>query len=931
VEITHADVQLTIYRPGESRPDGTKVARGGAWVDGAVTYRLNRPAQSGDELLLLDFTSFMTEEPLELDEVALATYVAGKFQAGRTDLLGWWGTGEPRRVGTRRDILLPLQPGQTEVTLRYGVTVPRRYWPFGCVRGRCSLSGALAPLPSVPASGGRFLPSDGRVVAPARWSVDARLATPGDYEPGGGRKSGRPVELVVLQDPDVATPYPSVLWGRQWYRERHYEAGVEVVVLHPKQRPSGQVPHETFVQLRRDVPGQVMAITRELIRLATRLGLEGNPGSRIVLVQGPLRSSVAESHPGVVMVSDQAFELLPSQRLVKFHQEAIARAVADTLMSAITTGDYDPSASLWTPGAMAFALLQLWEEVRLLPDEYASDILRNFTFVPAVDRFLYTQQASFSSAYFRGVEDQPKLRNHPLWFSHELPTGRRIHAKLTDTLGPKGIDRMYREVFSKPGTDITKAAEHAYGFELDWFFDQWLGPYPEVDYAIAHVRTTPNGEQFDHEIVIERRADVVVIEPVQVLVTERGGEQHFLIWNGEIDSADPGPQGQPARGAHTFELTTRRRIANVRLDPRQRLVQTPVDKPNVDPRFNDRTPPSFRFLYTGAGLSVAASEFLNANTAAARFNAVAFFAAFEGSLRRDLRRTGHVLVSKDRETIISVGSGANFWFGPKRNQQRRQSRVRAFVTAAYLNDTSLDERGGVRVSERLSLVNDTTRFSWWPEKGRTLSVGTTARQIIRVDGLEDDHRANVSLDAGWVQRWRIMHNHVIATLVSGQIVVPVLRDPEFRSLTRVGGIGGLSGYAADEVFGLGLVTVQAEYRHLYIDDLPVNLVHLAWLRGIGGAAFAGVATTSRCDDYSGWFGPDSWYAHVGYAITGRFSILGVTPQLFRVEASVPLVRRTGVECLDKVLPDFLAQRQGLDNPAQLLPPFNINILFAHPF
>jgi hypothetical protein len=147
----------------------------------------------------------------------------------------------------------------------------------------------------------------------------------------------------------------------------------------------------------------------------------------------------------------------------------------------------------------------------------------------------------------------------------------------------------------------------------------------------------------------------------------------------------------------------------------------------------------------------------------------------------------------------------------------------------------------------------------------------------------------------------------------------------------VGGIGGLGGYAADEVFGLALATAQAEYRHEFVTNLPINVIHLGYLRSIGGVLFAGAASTSHCDSYAGWFGEDSWYGHVGYGLTGRVAALGVTPQLIRIEASVPLVRRTGVRCLDKVLPDFLAERQGLSDPTRLLPPVNFNLLFAQSF
>jgi hypothetical protein len=88
---------------------------------------------------------------------------------------------------------------------------------------------------------------------------------------------------------------------------------------------------------------------------------------------------------------------------------------------------------------------------------------------------------------------------------------------------------------------------------------------------------------------------------------------------------------------------------------------------------------------------------------------------------------------------------------------------------------------------------------------------------------------------------------------------------------------------------------------------------------------------SSCDDLSGWLSEDSWYAHVGYALNAHFFVFGVTPQLFRVEASVPLVRRRGVQCLGRTLPDYLAEVQGLENASQLLPPFNINVVFQQTF
>jgi hypothetical protein len=163
------------------------------------------------------------------------------------------------------------------------------------------------------------------------------------------------------------------------------------------------------------------------------------------------------------------------------------------------------------------------------------------------------------------------------------------------------------------------------------------------------------------------------------------------------------------------------------------------------------------------------------------------------------------------------------------------------------------------------------------------------------------------------------------------MVIPLRGGHQYRLLTRVGGIGGLSGYLADEVFGLAQLSAQIEYRHVLLNDMRINALNLAFLRSVGGVLFAGTATTSRCDSYRGWFGPDSWYGNVGYGLMGYFSVLGVTPQLLRIDASIPLVRRTSQVCLDRVFPAFLAERQGAEDAQVLLPPFNINVVFQQSF
>lgn len=931
-QVDEVDVDLVVHRGGERHPDGETIRRGRARVDGVATYTLDRAARAGERLTLLDFAGSMPEEPENLDEVSLATYVDGPFEPGGLTLQGSWGTESVVRSGPRRDVVVTLEEGATSFTLRYAIEVPHRYWPFGCVRERCSLSGSLAPLPSAPARGGVYLPRGGRVVAQAMWHVTATLATPADVPPGAraGRHALIPDELIVVGD-GRRSAYPSVFFGPRWHSTAQTHRGIAFEVHTPFRRPSGQVPYETALQLRADLPGVVLRAATELVDLLEVLGGDPVTPDSIVVIQGPLRAQIAEAHPGVVIVSDQAFELFPHERFRRFHEDAIARGLATVLVDHRVSGVAEPSRSLWMTSAIAHATVGVWRAARHARDEYAHDILSRLTFVPAVDRFLYTQQASFSSAYFRGVEDEMPVRNHPLWFAHELPTGRRIHEKLVDLLGPERIDRVYRDFLAKPTRDPMALAERAWGRRLDWFFDQWLGPYPEVDYAIADVDSREVGGKWHHRIVIRKDSAVPVVESIQLLAVERGGKTHYLVWNGELGEHNAALGDEPVRGEHVMELVTDRKLSSVRLDPRSRTRQIARGKrTNVDPLFDDRKPASFRFLYTGVGLSIAASEFLGARTPTARFNAISGFALFEGSLRRDLRRTGHVQVARDRETDVAVGAGTNLWFGAKVNRQRRRARVRLFETFALLNGRSLDPRGGVRLIESIAIADDTRGFGWWPERGRSIGLGVSARHTLRTGG-ERDHRHDFVAIADWEHLWRIAKDHVIATSVLAEMVIPVRRGLEYRGLARVGGIGGLSGYAADEAFGLAVATAQAEYRHVFINDLRPNFVHLAWLRSIGGIAFAGASSASPCDRLGGWFDRGSWYGTVGYALTGYLSILGVTPQLVRVEVAAPVVRYRGKQCLGNTLPDYLAQVQGVEDPEALLPPVSFNVTFQQSF
>lgn len=973
VEVERVDVDLSIRRSGQIHPTtGRKIRRHEAVVDGVALYQLavpddadpeTRPSpelgagEAQRELWLLDYPTAVRSEPTDIDEVQLARLTDGPWRESSMTLLDVH-TPDGQQLAVERSPLgwrVRVPEGVTRVEVDYRVDVPRRYWPFGCDAERCALAGGVAPLPAAPARGGAWLPAGGQVIAPAQWSVNARFVTAAE-DPvraaerrlavetlGTSSRTQRRVERgqIVVADrglrPGDPIAYPMVVWGRFEQIEAEHR-GVHVDVVYPWFRPPDTAPFERPAQLHRDVPGRALELAKEAIDAGLRRGIEFPPAGRLLIVVGPLRVALAESHPTAVLVSSEAWEVFPAERFLELHDVAVARAFFDTMARAYLTPHLDPSIGVWGPSMLGVALTQVWERERHMRDTYARDLLRAVTFVPAVDAFLYSGQGAFASAYFRGVDDDLGPRRHPLWFSHRLPSGRRVHEELADLVPDDVLTRYYEAWLAAPWRTPRSVIEEVWGRDMGWFFEQWVGPAPDVDYRVRDVKSVRHGDRFHHRIVVERDAARPIVEAVQVLVTERGGRRHYLVWNGE---AVPGEaiDLQPSQARHVFTLETARPIKSVLLDPRDRTVQRArfAAKPgrrrgNVDPRFDDRTPAKLRFLYSGFGFDVAASELSRATTPTARWNAISGFAAFEAGLQRDLRRTGTLIVAKDREAHLTLAGGLNSYFGGKRNPQYRRWRLRASVSGSWLTDRSLDPRDGVRLLEMLTLSHDTRRFAWWPERGHRIYGSVQASQVVRFDEDRTDDRFGLNTYVGWEQMWRLAKDHVLATRLEWSIAMPIASRPEYRSLLRVGGVAGLSGYLADEIFTRQMLLMQAEYRHVWINDLHVNALHVGWLRSLGGVAFAGAATFSRCEDFGGGFTREQWAAQVGYGVQAYVQVLGMVPQLVRLDVAVPLVRRDRT-CLGNVLPDYLAEVQGLDPKLgrALLPPVAVSLVFNHPF
>lgn len=864
---------------------------------------------------LIDFAAHW-RDPVEEDELVASTYLHHRYVDAGFEISSarWNDSAVMLRRLDERSYAYPKGPGR--LTLRAKLKVPRGKWPLGCVRGRCAVVGALALLPaSVDAQGDQAWP----------------MALPYRIEWKG---AGRPADLVVHAskqgEPIVA---PSLFWGMDkgalcprlnfWYRGVHVQIDGALAPMHRSLNNVARWPWP------RHQLGHLENLAKEAIDTALAKGLRPSFGQKLSLVVGPLRAQMVQSYAGMVLVSDRYLDTMPLARFSKFHDASVVRGILDALSFSALAGAASPRELVWVPGAIGASMVPAWRERRRLRDEDMAQILSPVGFIPGVDDLLYSGQASQAGSFFRSADDDLKLRRHPMYFANQTPTGFRIYRKLSQRLGEETFAKWRSALLSKPGQDPIALAQAYSSSDLSAFFKQWLGAYPSVDYAVSGVRSWSCPEGYCHEISLRRYADGPVHEAVQLRVRSKDGEHQDLLWTpegpGDIDDA--------------VFVTTKGRFASVELDPEHRLQEEAREPTRSfekdahgDPRFNNRLPGRLRWVYTGIYFSLALSELLRAETRDAKLRTFSGYLSWEAGLKRDLRRMFTFSLSKGRSNWLAGSAGMTMQFGRKITGNRRLYALRVGAHLAWLTRAGFDAQGGIGGTWRLSLSRDTRRFSRAPQSGHRSRIALARHDDwLAPKGAGLAHRSDWSFGLSHAKYFKLAHNHVLA--LQGSLSASFrLSSPMFRGLVRAGGIGGLSGFGADELFGRGVAMLKAEYRHIFLDSLRFNLLGLFWVKDIGGAAFAGAAFVSDCDGIKGFEKSQNYVGQIGYGLTGRYDILGIAPQMMRIGVAIP-IGRSRRECLGKVFPDALAQRQGLEatKAPQLLAPFGLNISFSHDF
>jgi hypothetical protein len=763
----------------------------------------------------------------------------------------------------------PLPPGGTvALEVAFETLLPRRLGGFGCDGPRCRLMGGFYPMPAHLGAGGWDLAAAPDRVA-AKVTVHAppelTLIVNGTYLPGRGRSS-----TVVSDD----VPYATIVSDRPLQVSSVDAGGVHADFLHRKARPPGS-EDQPLPYVREDRAGIVLEVTRQALEFLAAQGLAPS-APKLTMVEAPLRHELVQVHGNLILVSDQIFGIFPVGRLRKYHRFELVRAIllaetTDALARTERPEDRDLAA-----GVLASYLLEVFTLREFKKIEFAKDLLKPVDFIPAVDQLMYAPIVASSATYFGEIDERDVIRDDVRRFSHKNASARLIYNKLLDLLGPTKMSVLPRKVLGQ-GKPLRQAAAEIFGGDLSWFWAQWLGPRPRLNYRLAGIKVTERapGPGVHVEVTVAREGDDV-LEPVEVRVEDKDGGARTLVWN--------------ARGSQTtLEADLPAGLKSVEVDPRTRLLETSVGslKRSDDPRYDNRTPRRWRFIYEGLGglLDVTSGR-------------IGLAAAFQLKRQHDLRHSLQFKAYRSESVTVGAGASYNYYFGDQADRNRMNSVVGAGISASRLDPDFGLALGGVRepgyrVGMSVGVERDTRDYfiDPWRAVGLSASVGGGVTFLESGKQLATGGAGVEALRLFELLPGHVLGIDVTASAAFGQIELP-------SQLTSASGLSNLRGYLASDLLARANVVGRLQLRDDYFTDLDWNLLHFTTVRALAGTLFADVAAITSCEDYS--FARERVYYDVGYSFRVLHDVFGVYQQLFSVDLAFPLTPRgSGGKCLGR--------------------------------
>jgi len=848
-------------------PDGG-VAIGDAQI--ALTNTTRRPLA---EIVLRLLANHFRELPPGIGEANFHWVYPGDFDPGAIEIERVSGGGdhalrfELDRGGRVARVRLPspLGPGERAVLqIRYRLRIPERLGRFGRAEGLVTLAGGAYPELALLTPSG----FDERH-APARARFHVAVTVPEDHEVVLGDRLRRTSPAGAgwrLAEASLDAPYLLILAGPRLRASTRDGA----VVIGPSEDALGEdaAPRPMSTA---SVPERTEGIDRErhvlasLARAASFWRSLGLPAPRAVAAIVPLRSRLASSSPGMVLVSDRAFELPPLDRTRKFHEIQILRAAFDTWARALFVSRESEEDLPWVADLVAVALAERYVKETYGGAEWAADVMGLLAVHPVVDQLLYAPSAPFVDAYFPFIEEPDALREEPERFLNDLPRGRRIVAKFRDLLGEARFEALIVRTLASM-EPFRRSAAQAAGEDLAWFWRGWLGPYPSVAYGIG--RIGPN------QVTVARRGESIR-EPVTVEGRTAAGDVVRGTWDGRGD-----------RG--TVPLPAAAPIESAVVDPDFRLIEDPALGED-HPRFDNVWPVRWRPpLFNSLALDVSVSE--------ARPTLTMDFAM------RRLYDLTHVFGLRVDTGARGFGASVRYLrgFGYQRDTNARRWYAGPILgVTRWSGGFDVNSEPGITTSLLGAAVHDDRRAWWDPWKGTSFVIAG-GPSFTRLDA-SDASFVSGSMGVRLSQTLTLAPRHILALFEGTGVGFGRLLPDQQHA---IGGRFVLRGYEVDEALGRASVWSVVEYRWTALAALDAEFVRLAWLRSLQPVLFLGAGTVGEPADL---FRPRRTYLEAGGGMRLHFDYGGVQQGVVAFDVGVPL-SRTVLDWVPKCKGEGAAQR-----------------------
>jgi len=557
-------------------------------------------------------------------------------------------------------------------------------------------------------------------------------------------------------------------------------------------------------------------------------GLLAESGCPTLLLEAPLRESLAVPFPGGILFSDMIFSVTPFKRFLQRHTEALTSAlVASHLMTSRGQSRQD--------AMVAASLLELWrwQSKQTRPD-FIKDLMRQGEVVGALDKIATDPQTHFEATVF---------------FSPELPSdvARTFEVLATPAPPPLTTARLLAVAFGwkRCVGAVTEALETRRPF-----------------IPTLRSRLSTEEEGVLDAILAPRSTDLVLDELEEseagatATVCKTGAAAPFPV---ELEVRDC---DRVERKAVTCEAECCREElpgwnedAYAEVDPEGLFEQAWLSARH--PRRNDRNYLDLKWMLSRPFFSYSSEDSLPS----AGFEIVA-------QPRYDLSDSAFIYpVLVPARAVLMAGWRGSFGARVRPNFLSDQLSVAVRVAAAT-------EGGDQSVGPALVYVHHTRQSRNNPFEGSFLELHGVPIYTIE-DG---DLGGRAGMIA--VQMLGKDPDHVVAVKVAGDATIGEL--PEWES-PSTGGIVGVRALGSDEIRLRHWAGASIEYRSMLVRSWNTSLLGLAFLNGIQLAVFTDGATMG--DRFDEFFTARHTFVDAGMGLRPHFQVLGFVPGMMSLDVA----------------------------------------------